>query len=83
MGVAIPGGAFELIDTDGNVITEPHVTGELRYRGANVTLGYADDSADLTLCKRRRARRRAGNRRYGAGGRGRLLYHRWPQKAIF
>lgn len=47
MGVAIPGGAFELIDTDGSVITQPHVTGELRYRGANVTLGYAETGADL------------------------------------
>jgi len=47
MGIAIPGGTFELIDVDGNVITEPHVTGELRYRGANVTLGYATGSNDL------------------------------------
>lgn len=47
MGVAIPGGSFELIDTDGNVITQPHVTGELRYRGDNVTLGYATDAGDL------------------------------------
>lgn len=48
MGVAIPGGSFELIDADGSVITKPHVTGELRYRGANVTLGYADGAKDLT-----------------------------------
>ena len=48
MGVAIPGGAFELIDTDGSVIQTPHVTGELRYRGENVTLGYAETGADLT-----------------------------------
>ncbi len=48
MGIAIPGGAFELIDTDGSVITAPHVTGELRYRGANVTLGYTETGADLT-----------------------------------
>jgi long-chain acyl-CoA synthetase len=47
MGVAIPGGAFELIDTAGNVITEPNVTGELRYCGDNVTLGYAGSAADL------------------------------------
>lgn len=47
MGVAIPGGAFELIDADGKLITEPHVTGELRYRGKNVTLGYAETGADL------------------------------------
>ena len=48
MGIAIPGGAFELIDTDGSVITQPHRTGELRYRGANVTLGYAETGADLS-----------------------------------
>ena len=47
MGIAIPGGAFELIDAQGNVITEPGVTGELRYHGANVTLGYATSAADL------------------------------------
>lgn len=47
MGVAIPGGSFELIDVDGNLITQPQVTGELRYRGANVTLGYATCGADL------------------------------------
>ena len=37
MGVAIPGGRFELIGVDGEIITEPHVTGELRYYGENVT----------------------------------------------
>ena len=47
MGVAIPGGRFELIDVDGQVITRPHVTGELRYYGENVTLGYAECGADL------------------------------------
>lgn len=49
MGVAIPGGSFELIDAQGNLITEPGVTGELRYRGENVTLGYATTAADLVL----------------------------------
>ena len=47
MGVAIPGGKFTLIDVDGNEITEPEVTGELVYDGANVTLGYAECAADL------------------------------------
>lgn len=47
MGVAIPGGRFELIGADGSAITEPHVTGELRYCGDNVTLGYAECAADL------------------------------------
>ena len=49
MGIAIPGGRFELIDVNGEVITETGVTGELRYYGDNVTLGYAECAADL--CK--------------------------------
>lgn len=49
MGIAIPGGSFELIGTDGEVITAPLITGELRYRGDNVTLGYAENAADLML----------------------------------
>lgn len=47
MGIAIPGGRFELIGADGGVIDKPHVTGELRYYGDNVTLGYATGAADL------------------------------------
>jgi len=47
MGIAIPGGEFSLIDIDGKVITEPDVVGELVYKGANVTLGYAENGADL------------------------------------
>jgi len=47
MGIAIPGGEFSLIDVDGNEITEPGVVGELKYKGANVTLGYAEGGADL------------------------------------
>ena len=48
MGIAIPGGRFRLVDIDGNVISEPDVTGELVYEGANVTLGYAESGADLS-----------------------------------
>lgn len=47
MGVAIPGGKFRLIDVNGEAITEPDVTGELVYEGKNVTLGYAEQGADL------------------------------------
>lgn len=47
MGIAIPGGKFELIDINGEEITEPHVTGELVYKGENVTLGYAECGEDL------------------------------------
>lgn len=48
MGVAIPGGRFELVGTQGEIVTQPHVTGELRYYGDNVTLGYAECAADLS-----------------------------------
>lgn len=47
MGIAIPGGEFQLIDIEGNEITEPYITGELVYRGENVTLGYAEKGEDL------------------------------------
>ena len=47
MGIAIPGGKFSLIDVDGQAVTKPHVTGELVYEGANVTLGYAECGEDL------------------------------------
>lgn len=49
MGIAIPNGTLELLDAEGNVITEPEVAGELVYRGKNVTLGYAQCKEDL--CK--------------------------------
>ena len=47
MGVAIPGGRFELIDINGDIINEPDVVGELVYYGDNVTLGYAEGITDL------------------------------------
>ncbi len=49
MGIAIPGGRFELVDVNGALITSPGVTGELRYYGDNVTLGYAETATDLAL----------------------------------
>jgi len=49
MGIAIPGGAFSLIDENGSVIIEADVIGELVYRGPNVTLGYAQCGEDLAL----------------------------------
>lgn len=47
MGIAIPGGKFNLIDANGKSINEPHITGELVYEGPNVTLGYAENGEDL------------------------------------
>ena len=47
MGIAIPGGRFELLDEENHVVTDPDVAGELVYYGDNVTLGYAQCAADL------------------------------------
>lgn len=48
MGIAIPGGKFYLIDTQGKEVTVPHTTGELVYEGENVTLGYAECGEELS-----------------------------------
>ena len=47
MGIAIPGGKFELIDSEGKLIEDSEVVGELIYYGKNVTLGYAERGEDL------------------------------------
>ncbi|MEI7660932.1 MAG: AMP-binding protein [Bacteroidota bacterium] len=47
IGIAIPGGEFSLIDDSGKEIKEPNVTGELVYRGKNVSMGYAACADDL------------------------------------
>lgn len=49
VGVPIPGGMFEVIGTDGEIITDFDIVGELRYQGDNVTLGYAECGKDLIL----------------------------------
>ena len=49
IGVAIPGGRFELVDPVGLPITEPMAEGELVYMGPNVMMGYAMAPADLAL----------------------------------
>lgn len=56
MGIAIPGGKFELIDVNNQLISESDVVGELVYYGDNVTLGYATSAADLKLGDERRGR---------------------------
>ncbi|MDP3491528.1 MAG: AMP-binding protein [Hyphomonadaceae bacterium] len=48
IGVAIPGGELSLLDAAGRPISEAGVEGELVYRGANVMMGYALNSADLS-----------------------------------
>ncbi len=47
MGVAIPGGAFSLIDESGTIIEGSDITGELVYCGKNVSMGYAECGSDL------------------------------------
>ena len=47
MGVAIPGGVFSLIDESGTIIEDSDITGELVYRGKNVSMGYAECGSDL------------------------------------
>lgn len=48
IGLPIPGGSFSIEPLDGS--SDPEV-GELVYRGANVMMGYAHNSADLALGK--------------------------------
>ena len=47
MGIAIPGGRFELVDEAGNVVSADGPEGELIYYGRNVMLGYAECGEDL------------------------------------
>lgn len=47
IGISIPGGKFELQDTEHKTITATNVEGELVYVGPNVSLGYAENTADL------------------------------------
>jgi acyl-CoA synthetase (AMP-forming)/AMP-acid ligase II len=51
IGVAIPGGTIDLVAADGKPITDPHVAGELIYRGPNVMMGYAECRKDLSKGK--------------------------------
>jgi acyl-CoA synthetase (AMP-forming)/AMP-acid ligase II len=48
IGIAIPGGELILQDENDNEITTPNVNGELIYKGANVSLGYAESLFDLS-----------------------------------
>lgn len=48
VGIAIPGGIFQIEDNQ-RIITSPNTEGELVYQGANVCLGYASCKQDLFL----------------------------------
>lgn len=49
MGKALNHGQFFLQDETGKIIDKPLVKGQLAYRGANVSLGYAHVKEDLNL----------------------------------
>lgn len=49
IGIAVPNGELSLRDSDGKEIAESPATGEMCYRGGNVTMGYARRREDLTL----------------------------------
>ena len=61
MGIAIPGGRFELVDNEGKIITSPNTIGELVYYGDNVSLGYAESGKDLILGDERNKRLETGD----------------------
>lgn len=61
IGIAIPGGELWLEDGAGSVITDPEVTGELVYRGRNVSLGYAECAEDLARGDERGGTLRTGD----------------------
>jgi long-chain acyl-CoA synthetase len=47
IGIAEPGGQLSIIDKSGHETFDGDATGEMVYRGENVTLGYAYDPNDL------------------------------------
>lgn len=61
IGIPIPGGKFELIDSDGSVIKEANKVGELVYYGDNVTPGYAEGRNDLANADERHGRLETGD----------------------
>ena len=61
MGIAIPGGRLELVNVNGELVTEPDVVGELVYYGPNVTLGYAQNIEDLKKSDERFGRLETGD----------------------
>ncbi len=51
IGIAVPGGSFELVGEDGAIVDASDVPGELVYRGPNVMMGYALTADDLARDK--------------------------------
>ncbi|MCW3841317.1 AMP-binding protein [Micromonospora yasonensis] len=48
VGPALDGGSFTVLAEGGRETEDPGVVGELVYRGPNVMMGYAENSADLS-----------------------------------
>jgi len=61
VGVAIPGGELFLVDATGGEINATDLQGELGYRGPNVTMGYAEQRADLSMGDERHGSLRTGD----------------------
>lgn len=61
IGKALDGCKFEIIDEQGNIVTEPNKEGELVFVGPNVTLGYANSYRDLSKGDEREGRLNTGD----------------------
>ncbi|MBR6257178.1 MAG: AMP-binding protein [Lachnospiraceae bacterium] len=64
MGIAIPGGRFEIIDENNEVLEGAGEKGELIYYGDNVSLGYAECREDLKLGDVNHGRLQTGDMAY-------------------
>lgn len=61
IGIAEPGGKLSIIDENGTETFEGEATGEMVYRGENVTMGYARCVEDLAKGDENRGVRRTGD----------------------
>lgn len=61
MGIAIPGGKFELLDNIGQAVETVDTIGELIYYGSNVAMGYAESGEDLSRGDERHGRLETGD----------------------
>lgn len=64
IGYAVPNAEMFLIDSEGNLIDEVNVEGEMCYRGRNVTMGYAYKQEDLILGDERNGFLKTGDLAY-------------------
>ena len=61
MGIAIPGGRFELVNDERKTINDSNIIGELIYYGKNVMFGYAENGEDLIRDDERHGRLETGD----------------------